>query len=53
MGSKFNSDDYPDLEIRYKHPQYGDIPVTTATLMAMRSRGEGFFGDPNLYLVRK
>ena len=53
MGSKFNSDDYPNLEIRYKHSQYGDIPVTTATLMAMRSRGEGFFGDPNLYLVRK
>ena len=53
MGSKFNADDYPDLEVRYKHPQYGDIPVTAATLMAMRGRGEGFFGDPNLYLKRK
>ena len=53
MGSKFNNDDYPDLEVRYKHPQYGDIPVTAATLMAMRSRGEAFFGDPNLYLKRK
>ena len=53
MGSKFNADDYPDLEVRYKHPQYGDIPVTAATLMAMRSRGEAFFGDPNLYLKRK
>jgi hypothetical protein len=53
MGSKFNTDDYPNLEVRYKHPLYGDMVVTPATLMAMRGRNEGFFGDPNLYLVRK
>ena len=49
----FTSDDYPNIQIFYKVPGGQDMPVTTATLMAMRSRGEGFFGDPNLYLVRK